>query len=56
MRAGGEEATEVNSSTSAERAKALSVISMLQKNTGQDVMDPADDDLLLLTDLKRRLD
>lgn len=55
MKAGGEGATEVNNSTSAEMAKALSIISMLQKNTGQDAMDLTEDDLLLLTDFKRRL-
>lgn len=55
VKAGGEGATEVNNSTSAEMGKALSIISMLQKNTGQDVMDLTEDDLLLLTDFKRRL-
>ncbi|XP_075898374.1 immunoglobulin-like and fibronectin type III domain-containing protein 1 [Nelusetta ayraudi] len=52
VKAGGEGATEVNNSTSAEMAKALSIISMLQKNTGQDAMDLTEDDLLLLTDFK----
>lgn len=56
MRAGGEGSTGVNNSTSAETAKALTIISMLQKNTGQDVMDLTEDDLLLLADFKRRLD
>lgn len=52
VEAGGEGATEVNNSTNAEMTKALSVISMLQKNTGQDVMDLSEDDLLLLTGFK----
>lgn len=56
MRAGGEESTEVKNSTSADEAKALTMLSMLQKNTGQDVMDLTEDDLLLLADFKRRLD
>lgn len=56
MRAGGEGTTEVNDSTSADMGKALTIISMLQKNAGQDVMDLTEDDLLLLADFKRRLD
>lgn len=56
MRAGGEESTEVKNSTSADEAKAFTMLSMLQKNTGQDVMDLTEDDLLLLADFKRRLD
>lgn len=47
-------ATEENNLTSAEQAKALNIISLLQKNSGQDVTDLTEDDLLLLADFKRR--
>lgn len=54
-REGGDGSTEVNNSTSAERGAALSIISVLQKNAGKDLMDLTED-VLLLADFNRRLD
>lgn len=56
VRAYDQGATEANNLPDADRTKGLSIKTVLQNDTGQNLMDAGEEDLLLLSEFQRRLE